>query len=453
MFLKNTAGQHIGFCLVAQADGGGLAGLAPLAFVVQDGAAAVLGAGTIRDRGNGQYDYGPTQAETNCAELSVILVGTLAVPMEKTVYPFDVTVPVLGIFVTQTPGGPNYGPEATLQVHNDDGLLWSLVSPGVVALRLQNAGPAQTGTVNSGPQTFGGPKTFHDNVIIAPGTLGNFPALQLGPTVPPNSGMVATAQWVDATPSLELLITDAGGNHRCRLQLYTDTASAQCVLESQDGAGANVFANYGVRDNTGTLVPGVWATTGGLVFAGGLFAGGTVTISWAAITGKPTTLAGYGITSPLDVAEGGTGLSVTGPDGNVLTALAGVWVSAPPSGGGTSGTYTPTATPGANVTGVSTYQCQWLRVGNMVTVSGRVAVLPTAGGPPQHWTLSLPISSAFTAPENLGGAGVPTPATSANQQPCSIEADVATGTAAFDALCTFGGLNSYYDFSFAYQVI
>lgn len=35
-----------------------------------------------------------------------------------------------------------------------------------------------------------------------------------------------------------------------------------------------------------------------------------MTVPWTSITGTPTTLAGYGIASPLDVAEGGAGLSV-----------------------------------------------------------------------------------------------------------------------------------------------
>ena len=46
-------------------------------------------------------------------------------------------------------------------------------------------------------------------------------------------------------------------------------------------------------------------------------------ISWSVITGTPTTLTGYGITSPLPTAEGGTGLATIGTAGQRLTVNAG----------------------------------------------------------------------------------------------------------------------------------
>lgn len=46
-------------------------------------------------------------------------------------------------------------------------------------------------------------------------------------------------------------------------------------------------------------------------------------IAWTSISGTPTTLAGYGITSPLDIAEGGTGLSTLGTANQVLAVNAG----------------------------------------------------------------------------------------------------------------------------------
>ena len=46
-------------------------------------------------------------------------------------------------------------------------------------------------------------------------------------------------------------------------------------------------------------------------------------ISWSVLTGTPTTLTGYGITSPLPTAEGGTGLSTIGTANQVLAVNAG----------------------------------------------------------------------------------------------------------------------------------
>lgn len=71
-----------------------------------------------------------------------------------------------------------------------------------------------------------------------------------------------------------------------------------------------------------------------------------------------------------------------------------------------SGTYTPTLTNVANVTASTAYVAQYMRVGNVVTVSGRVDVQPTAAATQTDLDLSIPIASAFAATEQVGGTGV-----------------------------------------------
>lgn len=71
----------------------------------------------------------------------------------------------------------------------------------------------------------------------------------------------------------------------------------------------------------------------------------------------------------------------------------------------TSGTYTPTLTNTTNVASSTSYQAQYLRVGSVVTVSGRVNITPTAATTNTVLGLSLPIASNFTALENCGGSG------------------------------------------------
>jgi hypothetical protein len=68
-----------------------------------------------------------------------------------------------------------------------------------------------------------------------------------------------------------------------------------------------------------------------------------------------------------------------------------------------SGTYTPTAVALNNIDSVTTYQCQYMRVGNVVTVSGRLDIDPTAVGATTRFSLSLPISSAFGSSSRAGG--------------------------------------------------
>lgn len=67
-----------------------------------------------------------------------------------------------------------------------------------------------------------------------------------------------------------------------------------------------------------------------------------------------------------------------------------------------SGVYTPTLTGVANVGASTPYECQYLRVGSTVTVSGRVDVDPTAAVSTQLG-ISLPIASNIGAPEDCAG--------------------------------------------------
>lgn len=69
----------------------------------------------------------------------------------------------------------------------------------------------------------------------------------------------------------------------------------------------------------------------------------------------------------------------------------------------TSGTYTPTLTNTTNVAASTAYQCQYLRVGSVVTVSGRVDVDPTAAGS-TVLGISLPIASNIAITANCCGA-------------------------------------------------
>ena len=69
-----------------------------------------------------------------------------------------------------------------------------------------------------------------------------------------------------------------------------------------------------------------------------------------------------------------------------------------------SGTYTPTVTSGANVAASTAYQCQYMRVGNVVTVSGKVDIDTTlSASTDSEIGISLPTASNFTAEENCAG--------------------------------------------------
>jgi hypothetical protein len=67
-----------------------------------------------------------------------------------------------------------------------------------------------------------------------------------------------------------------------------------------------------------------------------------------------------------------------------------------------SGTYTPTGTIVTNLDALTPFSCQYMRVGDVVTVSGAAQIDATATGAIE-FGLSLPIASNFTGFQHMGG--------------------------------------------------
>ena len=78
-----------------------------------------------------------------------------------------------------------------------------------------------------------------------------------------------------------------------------------------------------------------------------------------------------------------------------------------------SGTYTPTLFNTTNVAASTPQVTQWIRVGNVVTVSGNLTIDPTAATTVTTLGVSLPIASALTNSEQLGGTAVRAPSIAA----------------------------------------
>lgn len=86
------------------------------------------------------------------------------------------------------------------------------------------------------------------------------------------------------------------------------------------------------------------------------------------------------------------------------TDLAGVLTSPrSPMAAFDSGTYTPTLTNGANVAASTAYESQWIRIDDIVNVSGKVDVDPTAALTATVLGVSLPIPSVIGAEEDVSG--------------------------------------------------
>lgn len=120
-----------------------------------------------------------------------------------------------------------------------------------------------------------------------------------------------------------------------------------------------------------------------------------------------------------------------------------------PSGTITSGTYTPTLTNASNLDGSTAYLCQYLRVGNSVTVSGKVDVDPTAPGASTTLAISLPIASNFGSTGDCGGTAS---SSTISGIAAAIRADNTNDVAKLQFIAT-DVTNSTLWFSFTYRII
>ena len=114
-----------------------------------------------------------------------------------------------------------------------------------------------------------------------------------------------------------------------------------------------------------------------------------------------------------------------------------------------SGVYTPTLTNVANLDASTAYECQYMRIGSTVTVSGRVDIDPTLTATSTQLGISLPIASNLGATEDCAGTAF---ASGIAGQGAAILGDAANNRAQLQFISTDLTNQAMY-FSFTYQVI
>ena len=113
-------------------------------------------------------------------------------------------------------------------------------------------------------------------------------------------------------------------------------------------------------------------------------------------------------------------------------------------------TYTPALTNVTNVNASTAYACQYTRVGNVVTVSGKVNIDTTAAAATAtELGMSLPVASNFTTEEQCAGTAASEVASTA---PVRILADAVNNRASFQFPAGTTS-NDSYSFIFTYQII
>lgn len=115
-----------------------------------------------------------------------------------------------------------------------------------------------------------------------------------------------------------------------------------------------------------------------------------------------------------------------------------------------SGTYTPTLTNVANVDASTPSQCQYLRVGSVVTVSGKVDIDIAAAATNTQLAISLPIASDFTANTDCCGVAAASDSVSLS---AAIRADSVNNRAEIRYISTADVASVQLFFTFTYQIL
>jgi hypothetical protein len=115
-----------------------------------------------------------------------------------------------------------------------------------------------------------------------------------------------------------------------------------------------------------------------------------------------------------------------------------------------SGTYTPTTVTSSNVDSETWGVAQWIRVGNVVTVSGLVTINANTTGVSTTLEMTLPIASNITGQNQVGGTSCG--AEAANMVPGRVDG-IAANDSARIAFIAVGTTDTTHLFHYTYVIL
>jgi hypothetical protein len=146
----------------------------------------------------------------------------------------------------------------------------------------------------------------------------------------------------------------------------------------------------------GANIPSIQGTSGSSP-GFGFYAAGSTSGLTVAFNGNGS-LKFYNYQSPTSFTGTATaGLAVTSTGDLITTALSKV---------ATEGNYTPTWTAITNVDSVTAFECRWMRIGDTLTISGKVAINATVDNTATSASFTLPTSASNPQAGYMNGVGV-----------------------------------------------
>jgi hypothetical protein len=83
---KNVGGQNFTFALMDVSTGLGLTGASVSAFVTLDNGTETVAGGVVTEKGNGQYNFAPSQGDTNGNNVSYLFIASGAFPTNVSLF-------------------------------------------------------------------------------------------------------------------------------------------------------------------------------------------------------------------------------------------------------------------------------------------------------------------------------------------------------------------------------
>jgi hypothetical protein len=372
--------------------------------VIASGTATNPSLSFVGDPNTGIFSPGADQVAvaTNGSErLRITSAGNVGIGTSAPSYLLDVNTNHARIGNTSGVGLVQLGSSATATQNFHVGATGSTVrlwngdiGAGTELLRINSAGLVGIGTTSPGG-TLDIKAASAVNPLIVQGPSSEFARIDSSGRL--LVGTSTTPGQIGATATT-VIFSETGTQDNLNLAKFR---------ASDSGPGIQFVKSRGTSPGTNTIV--VSGDQLGLIrFAGG---DGTNYIEAASITAAVDETPGTndmpgrlvfsttaaGASSPTErMRISSDGLVTLSANAGLSVSKTGVTSPAAADGNVFSGTYTPTLTNTTNVSSSTAVDCQYMRVGNVVNVSGQVTLTPTSASTQTLLGISLPIASSFT---------------------------------------------------------